>query len=168
MPDAGPPTVRVGQGFDVHPFSEDRARRLVLGGVRIPDEAGLDGHSDADVVLHAAVDALLGAAGLGDIGVLFGSEQPEYAGADSQLFLAGALSRVSAAGWRVGNLDLTLIGQRPRIGPYRDRICASLANLLGVSRDRVNLKATTTDRLGFTGRAEGVACMAIVLLHAAG
>ena len=159
--------MRVGQGFDVHPFSQDRGRRLVLGGVRIPDEPGLDGHSDADVVLHAAIDALLGAAGLGDIGVLFGSEQPEYAGADSQLFLAGALDQVSHAGWRVGNLDLTLIGQRPRIGPYRDRICASLANLLGVGADRVNLKATTTDRLGFTGRAEGVACMAIVLLHAA-
>jgi 2-C-methyl-D-erythritol 2,4-cyclodiphosphate synthase len=166
--DARPPAVRVGQGFDVHPFSQDADRRLVLGGVRIPDERGLDGHSDADVVLHAAVDALLGAAGLGDIGVLFGSEQPEYAGADSQVFLAGALNQVSQAGWRVGNLDVTLVGRRPRIGPYRDRICASLANLLGIGADRVNLKATTTDKLGFTGRDEGVACLAIVLLHAAG
>jgi 2-C-methyl-D-erythritol 2,4-cyclodiphosphate synthase len=163
--DTEPPALRVGQGIDVHPFSGDARRRLVLGGVRIPDEPGLEGHSDADVVLHATVDALLGAAGLGDIGVLFGSEQPEYAGADSQVFLAGALSKVAAAGWRVGNLDLTLVGQRPRIGPYRDRICGSLANLLGIRAGRVNLKATTTDRLGFTGRGEGVACLAIVLLH---
>jgi 2-C-methyl-D-erythritol 2,4-cyclodiphosphate synthase len=100
--------------------------------------------------------------------VLVGSEQPEYAGADSQVFLAGALNQVSQAGWRVGNLDVTLVGRRPRIGPYRDRICASLANLLGIGADRVNLKATTTDKLGFTGRDEGVACLAIVLLHAAG
>lgn len=163
---ADAPTVRVGQGFDAHPFSGDAGRRLVLGGVRIPDERGLEGHSDADVVLHATVDALLGAAGLGDIGVLFGSDQPEYEGADSQLFLAGALNQVSQAGWRVGNLDLTLVGQRPRIGPYRDRICTSVANLLGIGAHRVNLKATTTDRLGFTGRDEGVVCMAIVLLHA--
>ncbi|HSK98236.1 MAG TPA: 2-C-methyl-D-erythritol 2,4-cyclodiphosphate synthase [Euzebyales bacterium] len=159
--------VRIGQGVDVHPFSEDGARRLVLGGVRIPNEPALDGHSDADVVLHATVDALLGAAGLGDIGTLFGSEEPEYAGADSQVFLAGALSQVTRAGWRVGNVDITVIGQRPRIGPYRERMTASMANLLGISTTQVNIKATTSDGLGFMGRGEGVACLAIVLLQAA-
>lgn len=159
--------VRVGQGVDVHPYSTDDGRRLVLGGVRIPDEPGLEGHSDADVILHATVDALLGAAGLGDIGALFGSQEPEFAGADSQVFLAGALSQVTARGWQVGNLDVTLIGQRPRIGPYRDRICSSVATLLGVTSGQVNIKATTTDRLGFPGRGEGLVCMAIVLLEAA-
>lgn len=156
--------VRVGQGVDVHTFSTDADRRLVLGGVRIPDEPALDGHSDADVILHATVDALLGAAGLGDIGTLFGSDAPEYAGADSQVFLAGALSQVAGHGWQVANLDLTLVGKRPRIGPYRDRICASVATLLGVKSEQVNVKATTTDQLGFTGRGEGLACMAVVLL----
>lgn len=159
--------VRVGQGVDVHPFSSDGDRRLVLGGVRIPDEPALAGHSDADVILHATVDALLGAAGLGDIGTLFGSEDPEYAGADSQLFLAGALSQIEGQGWQVGNIDITLIGSRPRIGPYRDRICGSLATLLGITPAQVNLKATTSDGLGFTGRGEGVACMATVLLQSA-
>jgi 2-C-methyl-D-erythritol 2,4-cyclodiphosphate synthase len=158
--------VRVGQGVDVHPFSADGSRLLVLGGVRIPNEPALDGHSDADVVLHATVDALLGAAGLGDIGTLFGSEDPDYAGADSQVFLAGALRQVTRAGWRVCNVDITLIGQRPRIGPYRDRISASVATLLGVQSGQVNIKATTSDGLGFTGRGEGLACMATVLLQA--
>lgn len=159
--------VRIGQGVDVHSFSADDRRRLVLGGVRIPDEPALDGHSDADVILHATVDALLGAAGLGDIGTLFGSDEPEYAGADSQVFLAGALSEVAGQGWQVANLDLTLIGKRPRIGPYRDRICASVATLLGIKSEQVNVKATTTDKLGFTGRGEGLACMAVVLLTSA-
>ena len=156
--------VRIGQGVDMHRFSADADRRLVLGGVRIPDEPALDGHSDADVVLHATVDALLGAAGFGDIGVLFGSEDPDYAGADSQVFLAGALSHVTRAGWRVGNIDITLVGQRPRIGPYRDRMCASVANLLGLHVGQVNIKATTSDGLGFTGRGEGLACLVVVLL----
>ena len=158
--------IRVGQGVDVHPYSADGGRRLVLGGVRIPNEPGLDGHSDADVILHATVDALLGAAGLGDIGTHFGSEEPAYAGADSQVFLAGALSEVSARGWQLCNLDVTLIGQRPRIGPYRERICASVATLLGVKSEQVNIKATTTDGLGFVGRGEGLICMATVLLEA--
>lgn len=157
---------RVGQGVDVHAFSSDPGRSLVLGGVRIPGEPGLAGHSDADVVLHALVDALLGAAGQGDIGTHFGSEDPEYAGADSQVFLAGALASVAQAGWSVGNVDLTLVGQRPRVGPYRSEIEASIAMLLGSPVEAVNLKATTTDRLGFTGRGEGVACLAVVLLSA--
>jgi 2-C-methyl-D-erythritol 2,4-cyclodiphosphate synthase len=163
MPDV---VFRIGQGVDVHPFSTDASRRLVLGGVRIPNEPALDGHSDADVIMHATVDALLGAAGLGDIGTLFGSDDPDYAGADSQVFLAGALSQVAHAGWRVCNVDITLLGQRPRIGPYRDRITASIATLLGVRTTQVNIKATTTDGLGFAGRGEGIACMAIVLLQA--
>src|SRR5690606_23170285 len=120
----------------------------------IPNEPALDGHSDADIVLHATVDALLGAAGLGDIGTLFGSQEPEFAGADSQVFLAGALTKVTQAGWRVGNVDITLIGKRPRIGPYRERMITSVAKLLGVATDRVNIKATTTDGLGFTGRGD--------------
>ena len=157
---------RIGQGVDVHPFSTDGSRRLVLGGVRIPNEPALDGHSDADVIMHATVDALLGAAGLGDIGTLFGSDEPDYAGADSQVFLAGALRQVAQAGWQVCNVDITLIGKRPRIGPYRDRITASIATLLGVHTTQVNIKATTTDGLGFPGRGEGIACMAIVLLQA--
>jgi 2-C-methyl-D-erythritol 2,4-cyclodiphosphate synthase len=157
--------VRVGQGVDVHPFSADPQRSLVLGGVRIPDAPGLEGHSDADVVLHALADALLGAAGRGDIGVLFGSAEPEYAEADSQVFLAGALAEVTAAGWRVGNADLTVVGERPRVGPYRARIVASVAGLLGVDPGAINLKATTSDGLGFLGRGEGVACLAVVLLE---
>jgi 2-C-methyl-D-erythritol 2,4-cyclodiphosphate synthase len=156
--------LRVGQGLDVHRFSADPDRRLVLGSVRIPEEPGLAGHSDADVVLHALVDALLGAAALGDIGTLFGSAQPEYAEADSQVFLAGALAQVVGAGWTVHNVDLTLVGERPRIEPYRERIVAALANLLGMDSDAVNLKATSTDGLGFLGRGEGVACLAVVLL----
>ena len=164
---AMPEGMRVGHGVDVHPFNTDGSRRLVLGGVRIPNEPALDGHSDADVILHATVDALLGAAGLGDIGTLFGSEDPDYAGADSQVFLAGALRQVARAGWQVCNVDITLIGQRPRIGPYRNRICASVATLLGVHSGQVNIKATTSDGLGFIGRGEGLACMATVLLQAA-
>lgn len=163
MPD---PVVRIGQGVDVHPYHPDPGRRLVLGGVHIPEGPGLDGHSDADVVVHACVDALLGAAGLGDIGTLFGSDDPIYAGADSQVFLADALARVAQAGWRVGNVDITLVGQRPRIGPHRARMRATLATLLGVDVTQVNLKATTTDGLGFTGRGEGLACLAVVLLVA--
>lgn len=165
MPEAG--AIRVGQGVDVHPYSDDADRTLVLGGVRIPGEAPLDGHSDADVVLHAIVDALLGAAGLGDIGTHFGSEDPAYRDADSQVFLAGALRELASAGWRTGNIDVTLIGQRPRVGPYRQRIVATVASLLGVDAGQVNLKATTTDGLGFAGRGEGLVCLATVLLIAA-
>ena len=157
-------TFRVGQGLDVHPFSGDADRRLVLGGVPIPGERGLEGHSDADVVLHALVDALLGAAGLGDIGTLFGSEDPRYAGAASHVFLEGALRQVTDAGWNVGNVDVTLIGQRPRISPFREQLVATVASLVGVDADRVNVKATTTDHLGFTGRGEGLACLVVVML----
>lgn len=157
--------MRVGQGVDVHPFAQGTQRALVLGGVRIPDAPGLVGHSDADVVLHALVDALLGAAGLGDIGTLFGSDDPAYAGADSQLFLAGALQQVIHAGWQIGNVDCTIVAERTRIGPWRERIAASVARLLGVAPQAVNCKATSTDGLGFVGRGEGIACLVVVLLH---
>lgn len=158
--------IRVGQGLDAHPFSADAARRLVLGGVRVPNEPGLEGHSDADVVLHAVVDAVLGAAGLGDIGTLFGSGEPEYADADSQVFLAGALQRISESGWRVGNVDVTVVAEHLRVGPHRDAMRGSLAKLLGVPPDCVSVKATSTDGMGFSGRGEGIACLAVALLTA--
>lgn len=158
--------MRVGQGVDVHAFSDDPGRPLLLGGVQIPDEPGLEGHSDADVVLHALVDALLGAAGRGDIGTLFGTADPRHAGADSAVFVAGALAEVEDAGWAVVNVDVTVVAQRPRLAVHRDAIAGSVAELLGVGRDAVNLKATTTDGLGFTGRGEGIACLAAVLLAA--
>jgi 2-C-methyl-D-erythritol 2,4-cyclodiphosphate synthase len=154
---------RVGQGVDVHPFDE-QAGRLVLGGAVVPGETGLAGHSDGDVVLHAVCDALLGAAGMGDLGCVFGTDDPAYAGADSQVFLAGVLSRLADAGWAVGNLDCTLVAERPRLGEHRDRLHGSLALLLGVPGDRVNLKATGTDRLGALGRGEGIACVASALV----
>lgn len=157
--------VRVGQGLDVHRFSDDPARPLVLGGVRIPDAPGLVGHSDADVVLHALVDALLGAAGLGDLGTLYGTDDPAHAGAASTVFVEGAQAMVGDAGWGVGNVDLTLVAERPRLGPHRERIRDAVAGLLAVEATAVNVKATTTDGLGFLGRGEGAACLAVVLLE---
>lgn len=159
-------SVRVGQGTDVHAFSDDPDRPLLLGGVRIPDAPGLDGHSDADVVLHALVDALLGAAGQGDIGTLFGTAEAASAGADSRLFVAGALERVTGTGMAVGNADVTIVAQRPRLAAHRAAIAASIADVLGVAPGAVNVKATTTDGLGFTGRGEGIAALAVVLLVA--
>ena len=159
--------MRVGQGVDVHAFSDDSARRLLLGGVHIPGAPGLEGHSDADVVLHALVDALLGAAGAGDIGGLFGSDDPAYRGADSRVFLSAALAAVQRAGLTPGNADITIIAARPRVGPHREAIRDRVAMLLGVPASRVNVKATTTDGLGFTGRGEGMAAMAVVLLEPA-
>lgn len=158
--------LRIGQGVDVHAFGEDPDRPLLLGGVRVDGAPGLAGHSDADVVLHALVDALLGAAGLGDIGAVFGSQDPAHAGADSQVFVAGALQRVAAAGWAVANVDLTVVAQRPRLASYRAAITDAVAELLGVASGDVNVKATTTDGLGLTGRGEGIACLAVVLLVA--
>lgn len=156
--------VRVGQGVDVHAFSQDPARPLVLGGVLVPEGPGLAGHSDADVVAHAVVDALLGAAGLGDIGTLFGSQDPLWAGADSAVFVAEAARRARASGWTVGNVDCTVIAQRPRIGSHCGAIRASVARMLDVADDVVGVKATTTDHLGFVGRSEGIACLAVALL----
>jgi 2-C-methyl-D-erythritol 2,4-cyclodiphosphate synthase len=158
--------VRVGLGLDVHQFDDDPGRPLWLAGVLIPDAPGLQGHSDADVLLHAVVDALLGAGGMGDLGALFGGHDPRYAGAASRGFVDETLRRVRAAGWAVGNLDCTLVAQRPRLGPHRQAMTASLAELLEVAASAVNVKITSTDGLGFTGRGEGIAALATVLLLA--
>ncbi|MPZ88787.1 MAG: 2-C-methyl-D-erythritol 2,4-cyclodiphosphate synthase [Nitriliruptorales bacterium] len=155
---------RVGQGLDVHAFSDDPDRPLVLGGVVVPGGPGLAGHSDADVVLHAIVDALLGAAGLGDIGSRFGSARPEYARADSSVFVREALRLLAAGGWSIGNVDCSLVAARPRLAQHREAMLVRVAGLLGVEPAQASVKATTTDGLGWTGRGEGIACLAVVLL----
>jgi 2-C-methyl-D-erythritol 4-phosphate cytidylyltransferase / 2-C-methyl-D-erythritol 2,4-cyclodiphosphate synthase len=154
--------MRIGQGIDIHPF--DESRPLVLGGVRIADEGGLAGHSDADVVLHAVTDALLGAAGAGDIGQYFPSEDPQWRGADSARFVREARSILAERGAEIQNIDVTIIAEKPKIAPHREAIAASIAKLLDLPRGHVNVKATTTDHLGFIGRGEGVCAMAVVLV----
>jgi 2-C-methyl-D-erythritol 2,4-cyclodiphosphate synthase len=156
------PAFRVGEGFDVHALVP--GRRLVIGGVEIAHASGLLGHSDADVLLHAITDALLGAAGLGDIGELFPDHDPRHRGADSRLLLAQAQARVRALGYELQNVDCTVIAQQPRLAPYKRAIAASVAQCLGVDVTCVNVKAKTTERLGFTGREEGIAATACVLL----
>lgn len=156
------PAFRIGQGFDVHAFAE--GRKLILGGVDIPYERGLLGHSDADVLLHAVTDAVLGAAGLGDIGRLYPDTDARFAGADSRVLLRGAVAAVHAAGWRVGNVDATLIAQMPKISPYAAAMCANIAADLQISLEAVNIKGKTTEHLGFAGRGEGMAAEAIALL----
>ena len=153
---------RVGQGFDVHALVT--GRRLVLGGVEIPHSHGLAGHSDADVLLHAITDALLGAAGLGDIGRLFPDTDARYAGADSLELLKTAAARVHSAGWRIGNIDSTVIAQQPKIAPHVDAMRTRIAGALGIEVDAVGIKGKTTERLGFTGRGEGIAALAVALL----
>ena len=154
--------MRVGIGYDVHPLVA--GRKLVLGGVHIAHPTGLDGHSDADVLLHAICDALLGAAGLGDIGQHFPDSDPRWKGAASARFVGAVLAMLRARGLCVVNADLTVIAETPRIAPHREAICREVARLLEVPPERVNLKATTTERLGFLGRAEGIAAQAVVLL----
>jgi 2-C-methyl-D-erythritol 2,4-cyclodiphosphate synthase len=153
---------RIGHGYDVHRFAA--GRRLVLGGVEIAHERGLDGHSDADVVLHALMDALLGAAGLPDIGHLFPNTDPAWRGADSRALLRAVVTRLLEAGWRVGNVDLTIVAEAPKIAPHipamRERIAADLA----IAPDAVGLKATTNEKMGFVGRREGIAAMAVALI----
>jgi 2-C-methyl-D-erythritol 2,4-cyclodiphosphate synthase len=161
--------VRVGNGIDVHAFADgDDAggpgRPLRLGGVHVPDAPGLLGHSDADVLVHAVGDALLGAAALGDLGSRFGVDQPELLDADSLGLLAEIVTAVASAGWVTGNLDVTVVAQRPRLAAYRDEIRANLARVLGVGVDAVSVKFTTTDRLGTIGRGEGIAAWATCLL----
>lgn len=153
---------RVGQGCDVHALTP--GRMLVLGGVQIPHHQGLLGHSDADVLLHAITDAILGAAGLGDIGRMFPDSEAQWEGADSRALLRSALAAVSGAGWRVGNVDATVIAQAPRIASHVGAMCANIASDLGIAVDAVNIKGKTTERLGFTGRGEGIAAQAIALL----
>ncbi|WP_374604469.1 2-C-methyl-D-erythritol 2,4-cyclodiphosphate synthase [Niveibacterium sp.] len=153
---------RVGQGFDVHALVP--GRKLIIGGVDIPFDRGLLGHSDADVLLHAITDAVLGAAGLGDIGRHFPDTDERFAGADSRVLLREAVASVHAAGWRVGNLDATVIAQAPKILPHVAAMVANISADLGVAADAVNLKGKTTERLGFTGRGEGIAAEAVALL----
>jgi 2-C-methyl-D-erythritol 2,4-cyclodiphosphate synthase len=156
--------LRIGIGVDAHAFSEDAA--LVVGGVEIPGEAGLAGHSDGDVVAHALVDAVLGAAALGDIGSFFPSDEAEWEGASSLLLLERAVAAVRAAGFELVNADCVLIGERPRIAPLRAEMEQRLAGALGVEVGQVTVRATTTDGLGFTGRGEGLAAQAVALLEA--
>ena len=158
--------MRVGIGVDAHAFAE--GRKLLLGGVEIPHDRGLQGHSDADVVCHAATDAILGAAGLEDIGHLFPSGDPAYAGASSLALLRETWERVRAGGWELVNLDAVVILEEPRLAPHRDAMRAAVAGALGVEPGRVTVRATTTDRMGFTGRGEGAACHAVALLRRPG
>ncbi|MBY5921477.1 2-C-methyl-D-erythritol 2,4-cyclodiphosphate synthase [Ferrimonas balearica] len=154
--------MRIGHGFDVHKFGGEGP--LVLGGVSVPFEQGLLAHSDGDVVLHAISDALLGALALGDIGRHFPDTDPAYAGADSRELLRHCYSLVREKGYRLGNLDVTIIAQAPKMAPHIDAMRAHLAADLDAELDRINVKATTTERLGFTGRGEGIATEAVVLL----
>ena len=157
------PAFRVGHGIDVHPF--DDSRPLVLGGVHISETGGLAGHSDADAVLHAITDALLGAAGAGDIGLYFPSTDERWRGADSSVFIAEARRIIHDMHAEIANVDVTIIAQQPKLAPHRDVMVASIAKMLVLPADRVNVKATTTDHLGFIGRAEGICAMAIVLVQ---
>ena len=155
--------MRVGQGFDVHAFAE--GRRLVVGGVHIPHERGLAGHSDADVLLHAICDALLGAAALGDIGRHFPDTDARFRGIDSRELLRHVAQLVLGRGHRVANVDATIVAQAPRMAPHIPAMVANIAADLGIDAGRVNVKATTTERLGFAGRGEGIAAQAICLLE---
>ncbi|HEX8252574.1 MAG TPA: 2-C-methyl-D-erythritol 2,4-cyclodiphosphate synthase [Thermoanaerobaculia bacterium] len=154
------PAFRIGQGIDVHPF--DETRPLILGGVQISETGGLAGHSDADAVLHAIVDAMLGAAGAGDIGHYFPSTDERWRGADSSRFIAEAKRILDAMYAEIANVDVTIIAQKPKLAPHRDAMVASIAALLNLPHNRVNVKATTTDHLGFIGRGEGICAMAIL------
>jgi len=154
--------MRVGIGYDVHPFA--KGRPLVLGGVPVGGEDGLSGHSDADAVLHAIIDALLGAAGLGDIGQHFPSEDPAYAGADSKELLRHVVGLLKGAGYQVENVDATVIAERPRLQGYLSRMRQTIAAVLGVEDACVSVKATTHEGLGAIGRGEGIAAMAVALL----
>lgn len=154
--------MRIGQGFDVHALVE--GRRLVIGGVEIPYQLGLAGHSDADVLLHAISDALLGAVGLGDIGRHFPDTDPKFKGIDSRHLLREVMRLVALQGFHVVNMDATIIAQAPKMAPHIPQMEANIAADLGVSTDVVNVKATTTERLGYTGRGEGIAAQAVCLL----
>lgn len=159
----GDTSLRVGIGFDAHRFSPERP--LVLGGVRLRERDGLLGHSDADVLVHAIMDALLGAAGLEDIGTLFPDSDPDLAGADSLGLLASVVERVGREGWALVNVDAVVICEEPRIAPHRGAMRRRVAEAMGVSRDRVSLRGTTTEGMGYTGRGEGIAAQAVALLQ---
>ena len=155
--------MRIGHGYDVHQLTE--GRKLILGGVEIPFERGLLGHSDADVLTHAVMDALLGAAGLGDIGKAFPDTDPSYAGADSLGLLDTVMEMLEQAGFRVGNVDATILAQRLKLAPHIPQMRENLARHMGVPADRVNVKATTEEKLGFTGSGAGMAAHAVCLLE---
>jgi 2-C-methyl-D-erythritol 2,4-cyclodiphosphate synthase len=155
--------MRIGQGFDVHALAA--GRRLVLGGIEVPHDKGLAGHSDGDALLHAITDAILGALGEGDLGRHFPSSDAALAGIDSAELLADVVAKMDAAGYRIGNVDATVIAQEPRLAPHQAKMQSSVAGLLGVAEDLVNIKVTSTDHLGAIGRGEGIAAQAIVLLE---
>jgi 2-C-methyl-D-erythritol 2,4-cyclodiphosphate synthase len=157
--------VRIGSGIDIHAFGPGDF--VMLGGVRVPHSHGVLAHSDGDVVLHALCDALLGAAGLGDIGQHFRDTDPQWKGADSRSFVRSVMNMLLIRKLRVGNADITVLAEAPKVGPVRDQIRQQVAELLEVSEEQVNVKATTTERLGFLGRGEGIAAQAVVLLIAA-
>ena len=155
--------MRIGHGYDVHKLVE--GRELILGGVKIPHHVGLLGHSDADVLLHAVMDALLGAAGLRDIGYHFPDTDPQYKGADSRMLLRAVKEKLDAAGYRVGNVDVTVLAQKPKLKPYIPQMMENIASDLQIDLSRVNVKATTEEGLGFTGAEQGMACHAVCLLE---
>ena len=155
--------MRIGHGYDVHRIVE--GRKLILGGVEIPWDKGLLGHSDADVLTHAVMDALLGAAGLGDIGGAFPDTDPAYEGISSLILLGRVMDMLTAHGFRVGNVDATVIAQRPKLAPYVPEMRQKLAEVIGIPAQRVNVKATTEEKLGFTGTGEGMAAHAVALLE---
>ncbi|HUO45036.1 MAG TPA: 2-C-methyl-D-erythritol 2,4-cyclodiphosphate synthase [Burkholderiales bacterium] len=155
--------MRIGQGFDAHALKA--GRKLIIGGVTIPYEMGLEGHSDADVLLHAICDALFGAAALGDIGRHFPDRDPRYKGIDSRELLRAAGGLLARDGWRVVNIDATVIAQEPRLAPHISAMAANIAADLGIAAENVNVKAKTTERLGFTGRGEGIAAEAVALIE---
>lgn len=155
--------LRIGHGYDVHAFADDR--RCIIGGVDIPYERGLLGHSDADVLLHAISDSLLGAAALGDIGKHFPDNDPAYEGADSLVLLGRVVELLSSRGYRINNIDATVIAQAPKMAPYIEKMRENIARVLEVDVDRVNVKATTEEKLGFTGRKEGISAHCVCLIE---
>lgn len=158
-----PAPFRIGQGFDVHAFTKDR--KLILAGVTIPHNFGLAGHSDADVVYHSVCDAILGAFALGDIGKHFPDNSDEFLNIDSSILLKRVLSLSELSNWHFGNLDITIIAQSPKLAPYIDQMRTNLSTLLNSPIDNISVKATTTEKLGFTGRNEGIACLSSVLFY---
>jgi 2-C-methyl-D-erythritol 2,4-cyclodiphosphate synthase len=155
-------TARAGLGFDIHRFSDDPGRPLVLGGVTVPDAPGLEGHSDADAVAHACADAILGGAGLGDLGDHFPEDDPAWAGADSLRLLGHVVVLAAEVGWRVANLDATVVAEQPKLGPHRAEMAERLSAVVGAP---VSVKATRAEGLGALGRVEGLACLAVALLE---
>ena len=158
--------MRIGHGYDVHRLVPNR--KLILGGVHIPYDLGLDGHSDADVLVHAVIDALLGAAAMGDIGKLFPDTDPAYKNIDSMLLLERAWSEITGKGYELSNLDATIIAQRPKLASYIPEMIVRIASVLGADADQINIKATTEEKLGFTGRGEGISAHCVCIIRKAG